>query len=796
MMNRKLFNKSHFAFFISAVLLFSSCGVWENFTTYFNLYYNTLTLFEDAEKDIFSQKRELFSTEPLLISGSANSLLVKVIEKSSKILQFRSESGYVDEALIMLGKSFFYQKNFQKSRRKFEELLLTNPDDEIRLEADLWIAKCNMRLKEYTTGLKELAVVRTQALEEDELEILSETYYEEVKYHILQENYESAISLAKELIPISTSSVIAQIYFELGNLYAKIDDKENAILSYESVFEYSPDFDLEIEANIKYAKALRDGDYNDEALEEFLSMRNKDKFFERFNEIDVEKAATLEKLGRFEEAAEEFKIIDTTYKNTPYSAAASYFIGKIYENHLLDYDSAGVYYSKASISNPPKEYLQPVREKNQIFQRYASLRRPADSYNRQFFYAENPDIFEKDSIEYVEDSLKILDEYLAQKELLDIWTGVDSLLFRPDSNKIKDSLLTLDSLRIKDSLYVRDSLMVLFDQGIFDDTLQVNDSLNVILLAKRQKEIEEKKLLKDPRSLRNFTGVNLDTIKFKNNPPKKPIIPLDSVKYIISKSQLELGNLFLAELNVPDSAYNLYMDNIGRFPESQFYPNTLYALGSYYLTINNKPKADSLFQVIYDNHKTVTIVNAAANKLNLPLIDLAYDPAKYLYSGAEAKMLAKDFSGALKEFLSIYKLHPESNISAQALYAGGWILENELRLLDSAAVVYDTLITRFPQSSYTRDVAKKITAYKQEIVRRQKEKEDSLKVVVKVNGKDSLKVVASTEENEKLENKINPEFFPDEETINQNINQEPIVTEVSTQTKVKLDPLWNPRKRR
>ncbi len=31
---------------------------------------------------------------------------------------------------MMLGKSFFYQGNFQKAKRKFEELIATNPDDE------------------------------------------------------------------------------------------------------------------------------------------------------------------------------------------------------------------------------------------------------------------------------------------------------------------------------------------------------------------------------------------------------------------------------------------------------------------------------------------------------------------------------------------------------------------------------------------------------------------------------------------------------------------------------------------
>ena len=133
-------------FIASLLLIVSGCSVWDNFTTYFNLYYNTATLFEDAENDILSQKRDLFSNEPLIVSGNAKASLVKVIEKSSKLLQFYSNSSYVDEALTMLGKSFYYQSNYQKSKREFEELLATNPDDEIVTEANLWIAKCLFEL--------------------------------------------------------------------------------------------------------------------------------------------------------------------------------------------------------------------------------------------------------------------------------------------------------------------------------------------------------------------------------------------------------------------------------------------------------------------------------------------------------------------------------------------------------------------------------------------------------------------------------------------------------------------------
>ncbi|MFO7525853.1 MAG: tetratricopeptide repeat protein [Ignavibacteriaceae bacterium] len=834
-MNRDFFPRIKLFSLITALSLSAGCGYWENFTTYFNLYYNTSTLFEEAENDILSQKRDLFSIEPLVIPGNANTNLVKVIEKSSKILQFHSSSAYVEDALMMLGKSFFYQKNYQKAKRKFEELIGTEPDDDVLLESEFWIAKCNMTLRDYANGLVQLEDVRIRAIENDETEIIVNSFIEEIIYRLTVNSHDLAIELSNELLAYSDSEMKSKVYYELGKLYTDIGDLDKAITAYSNVFEHSPDFDLEVEANVKYAATLREAGRDEEALNEFRSMRGKDKFIDKFNMIDLETGITLEKMGRNDEALDQFNMVDTTYRNSPVSSAANYFKGRIYEYALGEYDSAGVYYQKALTSNPPVEYTQIIRDKNQLFNRYITLRKQINNYDRQLFYFNNPEVFIEDSINYVQDSLQILSDYLEQKELFDIWSNV----FKPDSAAIKDSLLALDSLRIQDSLHVRDSLITLMNIGVFADTNEVNlaiidyyraqDSLHVrdslmqlvdvgVILdtnevnrlvteyfkAKDEGILNLKGDEKDPGFPQTIAGVNLDTIQFKRNPPRKPSIPVDSVKYIISKTQLELGNLFLTEMDVPDSAYTLYNDNIQRFPQSEFYPNTLYALGSYYLTLDDKGKADSLFQYIYDNYKSESIVNAAADKLSLPLIDLEYDAAKDLYKQAESDMIAGNYDSALKEFLSIHRLYPESPISPKALYAGGWILEKDLKLPDSAAVVYDSLVALYAGSVYSREVAKKLGGYKQEKLRLQKELEEADRLAQLENGKDSVDKISGVQ-NEFIDDTtdyISEAFETDLEELQKNEQErikesqlKPDIIKPETESgKRKLEALWNPRK--
>ncbi len=789
-------NKNKFIAISILLLALSGCSVWDNFTTYFNLYYNTATLFEDAETEILSQKRDLFSNDPLIIPGTAKNSLVKVVEKSSKLLQFNASTSYVDEALIMLGKSFYYQGNYQKSNRKFEELLATNIDDDERItEANLWMAKNYFELRENTQALKLIQQVRTKSVEEGYKDFIKESYVQEIKFRLREKDYTKAISLANEFAEVyKGDQTRGQIYYELGNLYTLMNDNDNAISAFEKVFDYSPEFDLEIKATIKYADALRKGGQAQKALNVFEDIRNKDKFLDSFNEIDFEIGKTLVALGRFDSAFEQFKIVDTTYKNTPFASASNFELAELFRTRFMNYDSAGYYYQKALASNPPKEYIEDVKSNTQLFSKYSRLRGEINKLDKQLFYSENPENFKKDSSDYLADSLKILDDFLAKKEMEDIWkdVGTDTSTVKVDSSFIKDSLFVVDSLARVDSL-------VLIGEISPFDTVGLHSSLYTYIEQKKNDAINEKKN-KDFLAMRNQGKINLDSLGFKGNPPKKLSIPLDSAKTIISKNNLELGNLFLTEFDVPDSAYNLYKQNLEFYSGTNYYPNTLYAMGSYYLTVDEKQKADSLFKIIYDDYKDKSIVNAAADKLKLPLVDLQYDQAKDSYASAEDLMLSGDYQKSLSKFLNIYSEYPKSPLAPQALYASAFILENNLFLLDSAAAVYDTLISKYPATVYVKKASQKVSTYKQEKARLQKALQDSLNALanhqkdstmIALNDVDENNTDLVNDETKEQDKIVETETKDKTGTEKQNLN--PDIQNISP-IKKKLEPLWDPRK--
>jgi TolA-binding protein len=783
---------------ISTVL--SGCGIWDNFTTYFNLYYNASELFEKAEKEINAQEKDLFSTEPPNIPGSANSNLVKVIEKCSDLLQFSSESAYVPEALLMLGKSFYYQKNYQKSLRKFRELEAGYSESDLILEAGLWIGKCQMRLKDYNEGLTQLATIRKKAIDAGEDEIIHDCYIEEIVYRITLEDYKSAIAVANEFMEVSNDDEVkAQVWFEIGKLNMKIGDIESAITAFENVFEHSPDFDLQYNARLNYGIALREGNRSEDAMVVFEEMRSEAKYSDDYSEIDFEIAKTNRSLGNLPEAILLFTSIDTTYKSTPVSGAAKYELGQIFEHDFIELDSAASYYSKAAITPLPADYVKPAREKNILFKRYLTINEKIKSFNKQLFYIEQPEEFIIDSIAYVEDSLAIADEIANLKDLQAVWAELDSLMNLQDTTGFfADTIRTIDTLMAHDPILVKDSVLAKVRNPLLDD-MRISFRFDSVWNSPESVRIREsrgKGLEQQQKSQQNKLVNQLpDTLKFKNNPPKRPIISEDSLRTLLAKNELELGNLYLTELNLPDSARWYYYNILNSYPNTSYHANTLYALGSYYLTVDNKQRADSLFNVIYNNYQNESIVNAAAEKLNKPFIDLNYDPAAEKYNNAENVMNNENYNDAIGQFYNIYETYPESPFAAQSLYTSGWILENKLSQPDSAASFYDTLIVHYPTSIYVKSVAGKLSTFKQEKRRLELAEKDSLNQL-DLSTADSLAA-------DSLEGSLVNEFqdessdttqvsLADDKQSEQKKQEEENISTVPT---IK-EPLWNPRKRR
>ena len=104
------------------------------FRAYFNTFYNARTLFRQAEARYL---REGFSPA---LRDQYN----KVIEKCVVVIRYFPNTPYVDDALYMLGVSYLRLGDYDRSRRRFRELLGVFPDSPLREKALLGLAEAEL----------------------------------------------------------------------------------------------------------------------------------------------------------------------------------------------------------------------------------------------------------------------------------------------------------------------------------------------------------------------------------------------------------------------------------------------------------------------------------------------------------------------------------------------------------------------------------------------------------------------------------------------------------------------------
>ncbi len=713
--------------FALPIFIMIGCGVWEDFTTYFNLYYDTSDLFHRAEDKINIQHRGLFSIQEQNLAPDINQLLIKVVEKSSQLLQFHSKSIYVDNALIMLGKSFYYQQNYQKAFREFEELITKQPNSSLVLEAKLWLGKTQMQLKEYTNGLATLNAVREEAKKRDRDKILSDTYVEEIKYRISQNDYAGAVELLKQFLTIANSGEIkAEIVYNSALLYLNLGDTKSAINNFELVTKYSPTFEILYNSQIELGKALRSSGEGDKSLVIYNKMISQDKYADSLAALFYQKAKTLVKLGKMDEALDQFRMLDTAYSRTVYSGLAKYNIAQLYEGYYKNLDSAEVYYNGVTTSAAPIEDILDSRDKMELFKNYREISNNLIEEEKELNYLKNPDAFLKDSIAYYSEL-----EYINNEK--------NRLSNFVDSTKGNNQGKLNDTSKFNDQKY-RDSIKA--NSGNILDTSQIYNKYqyNRNLLG-----IKSDSILIQGNKLKENTF-------FKKKPPVRPTVSADTLQQEIIKYEFQKGNLLFSEFNLPDTAYHYYHDILKNHPQSVYEGRTLYAMGLYYLTVGDSLKADSLFNLVYNDYKNESIVNAAADKLHKPLIDFNSDPLHIQYKLAEKDMDMSKYNSSVEKFYKIFKTNRESQIAAKALYASGWILENKLNLLDSAAAIYDSLVKYYPKSVYAIDVLPKLSLYNQELAKMNLAYRDSVKYYASKGDSSKFKKVSlqQFEDNENL----------------------------------------------
>lgn len=262
-------------------ILFSGCA-------YYNTFYNAEKYYRDGLK----QKKE---------NRGGEASFRKSIEKCKKMLKWYSGSDWMDDAIFLMGKNYFYLEQHPEARIRFEQLIENFPESEFLGESYLFLGKISLARGDIQESLIYLDKAEKNSTSEFKMDIFrtklkiylkqgaSEKViqegneyiekYSEFRYDVYtimgdayykENNYLSALKMYKEAINLRETENEG-IRYKLGLIYMEMDSLEKAL----NVLPEVRGVDSTVVLRGKIQRKLEDYKEAKETLESAKNWRNK-----------------------------------------------------------------------------------------------------------------------------------------------------------------------------------------------------------------------------------------------------------------------------------------------------------------------------------------------------------------------------------------------------------------------------------------------------------------------------------------------------------------------------------------
>ncbi len=338
---RRSFQRSRLRSGLSLVLAVAVAANVFSGCVYFNLYYNAKRSFKQAEKAPRPPDGS--------VTGATEDLYEAVIEKCQQIIVTHPKSKYVDDAILLMGKSFYAKGDYELAVTKFEELQANFPKSDLNEEGQVFLAKSYLGWDKPASALTVLEAFfadKPKSRYADQVLLLLGTS------SIRIDDLDGAVKYLEILskrYPNSPLRLNADI--EMADLYTDKGEYEKALVIYKRLDSVK----LNASDSIRYLTKLsvvyvKMGKYKDA-----LAVIDRLKGYA----IDDETRATEMLLegesymgtGSIEKAIDAYQSVTARYPRTQYSAEAYFHLGEIYQNSL---DSLNV--AKETYDQVPRQY--------------------------------------------------------------------------------------------------------------------------------------------------------------------------------------------------------------------------------------------------------------------------------------------------------------------------------------------------------------------------------------------------------------------------------------------------------
>lgn len=736
-----LYNKHTKFFLILASILLLSCSkqkdtlphrVFHTTTSYFNWYYNANELFKESVEQLEDSYEypERGFIEVVYYGDKKDGESLKgnmeaIIKKNDAVLFKHPNGNYIDECRLLNGKCWFYTQEYSPAIRNFEYVIDKFPDSEVLADAYLYLAKTYYRMD---NKIMASDILDKKVINNDTLEISDRTYGElglfRTRLAIEEEDYDKAVEiLQKHLEFVKGYDRITKSNYLLAQLLFTQKKFTEAKYKFEEVAKMSRSYDLSFSAKLAIARVFLEMEkadigtgenvnrYLTKLLKDEKNREYKDQIYYQFALISLEKGKRDEGLDYLR------KSVAYNMGNQRQKALSYYKIGQINFYELNDYPVAQAYYDSAAQSIRPED------------PEHDEIKNLAKTLSEYIGYLQ--------TIEYQDSMLMLAD--LPKEELDKI---VNKLVEEEEQRKAAEAEALLQENTLENDPFFTQQLS---KQGrnqntggtwYFDDQGVVEQGKGEFR-AKWGNRPNEDHWRRSNKSVtaassktlaggdgqegqEEETAVDSTLIKeYGDNAKYYADIPKDSAEKAeahlkIEKAYYGLGQLYYQQLEEPDSAVEVFETLLERYPETEFYLQTRYALYKLY--------RDELRIQAYRAHMDY-ILNNHPNTVYAYLI-LGKDPKElkrgeedfyYAYDGLQKTYENKEYESSLgfSEFLLAQeKFTTLANVDvAKVKYIRG-MSYGYTQQKDSLFSILKRFINEYPEHELT-PMAKKTLGYMQ-----------------------------------------------------------------------------------
>ncbi|NBC18471.1 MAG: tetratricopeptide repeat protein, partial [Bacteroidetes bacterium] len=325
---------------------------YDNFTAYYNTFYNAENAYDEGVESLAQEDQPIDRDVYLPLFSSPDQAgqaqaFNDAIDKSADILREHPQSKWVDDALLLIGKSYFYLQNYVGAEQKFREVMTLGSGREG--EARFWLARTLIAAGRYEAAEAHLQ----ESLARDNLDRRWEARLRlaEGELAVKRQDWEvAAAELEEGLQDLGDNDLSARGYFLLGQVYETLERYEASADAFERASDFNPLYELDYAARFSAVRVRGLHGNAEDALDLLRRMERDDKNYENRAELAYLRGRIYQAQGRADAAFNTYYdlLYDADTNAGDVAGKTYYALGALHRDLYRAYPLAAAYFDTAA----------------------------------------------------------------------------------------------------------------------------------------------------------------------------------------------------------------------------------------------------------------------------------------------------------------------------------------------------------------------------------------------------------------------------------------------------------------